>query len=133
MSFDERSHKLITFEVGSFGNLGVEGSYFNDKLAASVVGGRDEGSMARKGVLTERFLQIVSVTTRMSAFRGGCPARSYSLEIARMQEGVRGEGMIDQNTWRGDGVWTRNINLEGLVIGYVIRRKGETRTASGVD
>ena len=45
-------HKLLitTFAVESFGRLGVEGSYFIDQLETSVVGGRDGGSMTRKGV-----------------------------------------------------------------------------------
>ena len=52
VSFDERSHKRTTVAVDRFERLGVEGSYyFIDQLAASVAGGRDGGSMARKGVL----------------------------------------------------------------------------------
>ena len=39
VSFDERSHKLATLAVESFGRLGVEGRNFIDQLAASVVGG----------------------------------------------------------------------------------------------
>ena len=58
--FDERSHKLATLTVESFGCLGIEGSNFIDQLAASVVGGRDDGSMARKGVVKERLLQKLS-------------------------------------------------------------------------
>ena len=54
-------------------------------------------------------------------------------EIAMMQEAVRGDGIIDPHPWRGVGVWMRNRNLEGMVIGCVIRRKGGTKTASGVD
>ena len=46
--YDERSQKLATLAVESFGRLGVEGSKFIDQLAASVVGGRDGGSMGRK-------------------------------------------------------------------------------------
>ena len=46
VSFDERSHKHATLAVENFGRLGVEGSNFIDQLAASVVGGRDGGSMA---------------------------------------------------------------------------------------
>ena len=52
--------------MGSFGRLGVEGSNFIDQLAASVVGGRDGGSIARKGVVKERLLQILSVTTQVA-------------------------------------------------------------------
>ena len=47
MSFDERSHKLATLAVESFGRLRVESSNFIDHLAASVVRRRDGGSMAR--------------------------------------------------------------------------------------
>ena len=39
VSFDKRSHKLVTLAVESFGRLGVEGRNFIDQLAASVVGG----------------------------------------------------------------------------------------------
>ena len=42
----------------------IEGSNFIDQLAASVVGRREGGSMARKGVVKERLLRIVSVTTQ---------------------------------------------------------------------
>ena len=66
MSFDERSHKLATLAVESFGRLGEEGSNFIDQLAASVVGGRDGGSMARKGVVKERLLDFFSVTTQVT-------------------------------------------------------------------
>ena len=69
VSFDERSHKLATLAVESFGRLGVEGSNFIDQLAASVVGGRDGGSMARKGVVKERLLQIISLTTQFAISR----------------------------------------------------------------
>ena len=60
MFFDERSHKVNSFEVESFGQ---KVRYFIDQLAASVVGVREGGSMARKGVLKERlfYLQIVSL------------------------------------------------------------------------
>ena len=47
VSFDERSHKLATLAVESFGRLRVESSNFIDHLAASVVRRRDGGSMAR--------------------------------------------------------------------------------------
>ena len=69
MSFDERSHKLATLAVESVGRLGVEGSNFIDQLAASVVGGRDGGSMARKGVVKKRLLQMISVTTQVAISR----------------------------------------------------------------
>ena len=40
-----------------------------DQLAASVVGGRDGESMARKRVVKERLLQIVLVTTQFAISR----------------------------------------------------------------
>ena len=69
VSFYEWSHKVTTFAEERFGRIGVEGSYFIDQLAANVVGGKDGGSMARKGVLKERLLQIVSVTTQVTTSR----------------------------------------------------------------
>ena len=45
MSLDERSRKLATLAVESFGRLGVEGGNFIDQLTASVEGRRDGGSM----------------------------------------------------------------------------------------
>ena len=74
MSFDERSHKLATFAVDSFGRLGMEGSYFIDQLAATVVRGRDGGSMARRGMLKEGLLHVsvnaqVVISRRVSRFK----------------------------------------------------------------
>ena len=53
----------------SFGRLGVEGSNFIDQLAASVVGGRDGGSMTKKGVVKEHLLQIILVTAQVAISR----------------------------------------------------------------
>ena len=69
VSLDKRSHKLSTSAVDSFGRLGVEDSNFIDQLAASVVGGRDGESTARKGVVKERLLLIISVTTQVVTSR----------------------------------------------------------------
>ena len=69
ISFDELSHKLATLAVESFGRLGVEGSKLIDQRAASVVGGRDGGSRGRKGLVKERLLRIVSVTTQVAISR----------------------------------------------------------------
>ena len=52
VSFEERSHELTTFAAESFGRLGVQGSYFIDQLAASVVGswgGGTEGPWRGRG------------------------------------------------------------------------------------
>ena len=59
VSFDERSHKPTNFAMERFGRLGLEDSYFIDQLAASAVGGRDGGLMARKEHLKGRLLQVV--------------------------------------------------------------------------
>ena len=53
VSFDERSFKLTTLAVESFGYLGEEGYTFIDELATHAAGGRDGGSMAKKEVFKE--------------------------------------------------------------------------------
>ena len=50
VSFDERSYKLATLAVESFGRLGEEGSDLMNRVAANIVGGTDASSLARKGV-----------------------------------------------------------------------------------
>ena len=65
VSFDERSCKLATSAVESFGRLGKEGSDRIDQLAASIVGGTDGASLTRKGVCKKRLLQIISVTAQV--------------------------------------------------------------------
>ena len=60
LSFDKRSHKLVTLAVESFGRLGREGSEFIDQLATSVVGGRDGRAMAKKDTWKEHLLQSLS-------------------------------------------------------------------------
>ena len=64
VSFDERSFKLTTLAVESFGRLGEEGYEFIDELAAHAAGGRGGRSMALKGVFKQRFLQVISVATQ---------------------------------------------------------------------
>ena len=111
VSFDERSDKLTPFAVESFGRLGVEGSYFIDQLAASVVGGRDGGSMARKGVLKERLLQIVSVTTQVAISRR---VSRFELQLRDRQDARRSEGGGDHRltpmTW-GWSVVGRGVGI----------------------
>ena len=99
MSFDERSHTLVTLAVESFGRLGREGSEFIDQLATSVVGGRDGGAMAKKGICKERLLQIVSVTSQVAISR-----RVYRYKLAlRDRQATRGrreeEGGLMPMAW----------------------------------
>ena len=68
-SFDERSYKLATLAVESFGYLGKEGSDLIDQVAASIVGGTDASSLARKGVRKERLFQLISVTAQVAILR----------------------------------------------------------------
>ena len=89
MSFDERSHKLATLAVESFGRLGVEGSNFIDQPAASVVGGRDGRSMASEGVVGEPLLQIISVTTQVAISRR---VARFKLQLRDRQETKRSRG-----------------------------------------
>ena len=67
--FDDRSYKLATLEVESFGRLGKEGSDLIDQVAASIVGRTDASSLARKRVCRERLFQIISVTTQVAISR----------------------------------------------------------------
>ena len=69
VSFDERSYKLATLAVESSERLGKEGSDLIDQVAASIVGGTDASSLARKGVWKERLFQIISVTTQVAISR----------------------------------------------------------------
>ena len=69
VSFDERSYKLATLAVESFGRLGKEGSDLIDQVAASIVGGTDTSSLARKDVCNERLFQIIAVATQVAISR----------------------------------------------------------------
>ena len=66
VSFDERSHKLISLAVENVGRIEREGSEFIDQLATSVDGGRDGKAMAKKGICKGRHLQIVPVASQIA-------------------------------------------------------------------
>ena len=76
----------------SFGRLGVEDSFFIDQLAASVVGGRDGGLMAKKGALKERLLRIVSLSDYTG--RHFAEGARFKLQLRDRQDArrVRGRG-----------------------------------------
>ena len=59
------SDKLATLAVVSFGRLGRERSDLIDQIAASIVGGADALSLARKDVCKKSLFQIISVTTQV--------------------------------------------------------------------
>ena len=83
VSFDERSFKLTTLAVESFGRLGEEGYQFIDELATHAAGGRDGESMALKGVFKERLLQVISVATQVAISRR---VQRYKLALRGRQE-----------------------------------------------
>ena len=87
VSFDERSYKLATLAVESFGRLGKEGSELIDQVAASIVGGTDASSLARKGVCKERLFQIISVTTQVAISRRD---HRYRLSLRKNRQAARG-------------------------------------------
>ena len=123
MSLDERSHKLATLAVESFGRLGVEGSNFIDQLAASVVGGRDGGSMARKGVVKERLLQTISVTTQVA----------ISTRVARFKLQLRDPQEIRRSSGGGDDrptpmAWEWSLDATQ----YLEQKNTSTRENEGV-
>ena len=82
MSFDERSYKLTTLAVESFGRLGKEGSDLINQVAASIVGGTDGSSLARIGVCKERLFQVISVITQVVILRR---VHQYKLALRNRQ------------------------------------------------
>ena len=82
VSFDERSYKLATLAVESFGRLGKEGSDLIDQVVTGIVGGTDGSSLSQKGVCKERLFQIICVTTQVAISRG---VRIYRLTLRDCQ------------------------------------------------
>ena len=96
VSFDERSFKLTTLAVESFGRLGGEGYEFIDELATHAAGGRDGGSMAQKGVFKERLLQVISVATQVAISRR---VQRYKLSLrGRQHEEGRRAGLASNTS-----------------------------------
>ena len=94
--FDERSFKLTTLAVESFGRLGEEGNEFIDKLATHAAGGRDGGSMAQKGVFKERLLQVISVAIQVAISRR---VQRYKLSLrGRQHEEGRRAGLASNTS-----------------------------------
>ena len=90
--------------MDSFGRLGEESSTFIDQLAASVVGGRDGGSMATKEAVKERLLQIVSVTTQVAISR---MVSRFKLQLRDHQEARRSR----------EGGWLTHTHAVGMELG----------------
>ena len=97
--FDERSYKLATLVVESFGRPGIKGSDLIDQVAASIVGGTDASSLARKGVCMERLFQIISVTTQVAISRR---VHRFRLSLRNRQTEGKG-GRIGRTTTTGLG------------------------------
>ena len=83
VSFDKRTYTLAPLAVESFGRLVKEGSDLIDLVAASIVGGTDGSSLARKGVCKERLFQIISVTTQVAISHG---VHGYKLALRDRQD-----------------------------------------------
>ena len=86
----------------SFGRLRV-GSNFIDQLSASVVGGRDGGSMTRKEVVTEHLLHITSVTTQVAISRR---VSRFKLQLRDSQNARRSSGGGDDRRTRMAWGWS---------------------------
>eukprot|EP00904_Undaria_pinnatifida_P006903 jgi/Undpi1/3342/HiC_scaffold_15.g06715.m1 len=74
VSFDERSYKLATLAVESFGRLGKEGSDLIDQVAASIVGGTDASSPS-----AERRVQGATIPNHLCDHSGRDFAQSSSI------------------------------------------------------
>ena len=62
--FDERSFKRTTLAVESFGRPGKSGGELVYQIPVSLVGDRPGGPIARKGIVKERLLQVISEQLR---------------------------------------------------------------------
>ena len=103
VSFDEeRSCKIATLAVESFGRLGKEGSDLIDQVAASIVGGMDGSSLTQKSISKERPLQIISVTTLVAISRRVNRYR-LALRDREVERGTREEaGGLRPMAWGGN-------------------------------
>ena len=102
VSFDERSYKLATLAMESSGRLGRGRSDLIDQVAATIVGGTDASSLARKGVCKERLFQTISVTTQVAISRR---VHRYRLSL-RDRQAARGReeesGGLRPLAWGGN-------------------------------
>ncbi len=98
VSFDERSFKLVPLAVESFGRLGVSGYELVDQLATSMVGGSGGGDVTQKGVVKERLLQIISVTTQVAISRR---VHRYRLAL-RGRQAARARAQLQPGGSRGE-------------------------------
>ncbi|CAN0144378.1 unnamed protein product [Scytosiphon promiscuus] len=91
VSFDERSFRLTTLAVKCFGRLGEEGYELSNELATHAAASREGGSMARKGVVKKRLLQVISVSMQVAMSRR---AHRYKLW---MRNGEENQGRVTRN------------------------------------
>ena len=104
VSFDERSFKLTTFAMESFGRLGEEGYKFINEIATHAAGGRNGVNMNRRGIIKERILQVVSVATQVA----GCTGTSSPSEDVNRLQGVNpqtNQDILSPVMRRKDATW----------------------------
>ena len=122
VSFDERSYKLATLAVESFGRLGKVGSDLIDQVAASVVGGTNASFLARKGVCKERLFQIISVTTQVAISRR---VHRYRPSLRDRQAARGRKNREDYGHWPGVAMLMR-IKVDSQ-LKYIYIGKGNSR------
>ena len=118
-----------TLKVENFGCLGKEGSDLTDRVAASIVGGTDGSSLARKGICKEGFFQIIFATTAVAISR---QVHVYKLTL-RDSQAVRGReqeaGGLRTTTW---GWKVDEEYLVGWIIPVAkIKKCGQNKSANG--
>ena len=86
----------LALVLGVAEGLGREGSEFIDQLAMSVVGGKDGGAMARKGICKQRLQQIISVTSQVAISRR---VLRYKLALRDRQARRKEEGRLMLMAW----------------------------------
>ena len=100
VSFDEHRNKLATLAVDSFESLGRKGSDLVDQVPASIVGGTDGSSLARKGVCKERLFRIIPVNTQVANSRRVTTRHRSALRVSQAARRRKEEaGRLRSMTW----------------------------------
>ena len=106
VSFDERSFKLTTLAVESFGRLGEEGYEFIDELATHACRGRERWGIDG----TERGLQGTTSSGHFGGYTGGHLPQSPAVQAVTTRTSTRGG--VEKSRTSVEHINTSDLGLE---------------------